>query len=168
MRPAALHTEFRGKVRHKAKENTVIDEVDRVILSQLEIDSRLSFKDLAAKVNLSANAVAERVRRLQERGIIRRFTIELNFERIGLPVHALVEIKLEPAVTAPQFQAHAALISGVRRALVTTGRYDLMLEVVAADQQDLQRIIEALRQGGLARETYTSVVVASSFFRTRR
>lgn len=144
-----------------------MDEVDRVILSQLEIDGRLSFKDLAAKVNLSANAVAERVRRLQERGIIRRFTAELNFERIGLPVHALVEIKLEPAVTAPQFQTHAALIAGVRRALVTTGRYDLMLEVVAADQQDLQRIIEALRQGGLARETYTSVVVASSFLRTR-
>ena len=140
------------------------DRIDCDILSALESDARLSFKDLAERVSLSANAVAERVRRLVERGVIRRFTMEVDLKRLGLPVRALIEVKLESTTTAQHLQTLAGRIPGVLRALITTGRYDVVFEVAAADQEDLQRIIEALRVGGLVRDTYTRVIAGERSF----
>jgi Lrp/AsnC family leucine-responsive transcriptional regulator len=141
-----------------------MDEIDREILSVLERDARVSYKDLADRVSLSANAVAERVRRLQERGIITRFTAELDPAAFGLTLRALIEVKMESSTSAEQFEARAASTPGVVRAFVTTGRYDWVLEVIARDQQDLQRIIEALRAGGLARDTYSRIIATDRRF----
>jgi Lrp/AsnC family transcriptional regulator, leucine-responsive regulatory protein len=142
----------------------VTDVIDRDILSCLESDGRLSFKDLSERVGLSANAVAERVRRLLQRGVICRFATEVDLKQLGLPLRALVEVKLESTTTAQQLQALAGRIPGVLRALVTTGRYDVVLEVAATDQEDLQRIIEALRVGGQVRDTYTRVIAGERRF----
>lgn len=142
----------------------MIDRIDRDILSLLESDARLSFKDLAEQVGLSANAVAERVRRLVQRGVIHRFATEIDLKHAGLPLRALIEVKLESTTTAQDLQALAGRISGVLRALITTGRYDVVLEVAASDQEDLQRIIEALRAGGSVRDTYTRVVAGERRF----
>jgi Lrp/AsnC family transcriptional regulator, leucine-responsive regulatory protein len=142
----------------------VVDRIDRDILNSLESDGRLSFKDLSERVGLSANAVAERVRRLVERGVISRFATEVDLKELGLPLRALVEVKLESTTTAQQLLALAGGISGVLRALVTTGRYDIVLEVAATDQEDLQRIIEALRVGGHVRDTYTRVIASERRF----
>jgi Lrp/AsnC family leucine-responsive transcriptional regulator len=124
----------------------------------------VSYKDLADQVSLSANAVAERVRRLQERGIIKRFTAEVDPAALGLTLRALIEVKMESGTTAQQFEARAAATPGVIRAFVTTGRYDWVLEVIARDQEDLQRIIEALRAGGLTRDTYSRIIATDRRF----
>ncbi len=141
-----------------------MDQTDRDILSELARDARISYKDLAERVSLSANAVAERVRRLQERGVIRQFTAEIDPAAFGLTLHALIEVKMESTTTAEQFEARAAATPGVVRAFVTTGRYDWVLEVIARDQQDLQRIIEALRAGGLSRDTYSRIIATDRRF----
>jgi Lrp/AsnC family leucine-responsive transcriptional regulator len=141
-----------------------MDQIDREILSALERDARVSYKDLADQVSLSANAVAERVRRLQERGIIKRFTAEVDPAALGLTLRALIEVKMESGTTAQQFEARAAATPGVIRAFVTTGRYDWVLEVIARDQEDLQRIIEALRAGGLTRDTYSRIIATDRRF----
>jgi Lrp/AsnC family leucine-responsive transcriptional regulator len=141
-----------------------MDQIDRDILSALERDARVSYKDLAERVSLSANAVAERVRRLQEHGIIKRFTVDIDPSAFGLALHALIEVKMESTTTAERFEARAASTPGVVRAFVTTGRYDWVLEVIARDQQDLQRIIEALRAGGLARDTYSRIIATDRRF----
>jgi len=142
----------------------VIDPVDRDILRALERDGRLSFKDLAEAVGLSANAVAERVRKLQVRRVIRRFRAEVDPVALGLMLRALIEVEMKYHTTAEQFEARAASTPGVVRALVTTGRYDWVLECVASDQRDLQRIIEALRAGGLTRDTYSRIVATDRHF----
>lgn len=71
---------------------------------------------------------------------------------------------MESSTTAAHFEARAASTPGVIRAFVTTGRYDWVLEVVARDQQDLQRIIEALRAGGLTRDTYSRIIATDRHF----
>ena len=55
-----------------------MDETDQKILNALIADSRMSQKELAARVGLSAPAAADRVRRLEERGLIRGFTVDIN------------------------------------------------------------------------------------------
>lgn len=135
-----------------------MDPIDRDILSVLERDARVSFKDLAERVGLSANAVAERVRKLQDQGVITGFKAEVDPSAFGLNLRALIEVKLEASTTAARFEALAAATPGVVRALITTGKYDLLLEVIARDQADLHRIIEELRAGGLTRDTYSRVI----------
>jgi Lrp/AsnC family transcriptional regulator, leucine-responsive regulatory protein len=142
----------------------VIDPIDRDILGALELDARISFKDLAARVGLSANAVAERVRKLHDQGVIAGFKADVDPAAFGLTLRALVEVKLEASTTAARFEQLAARTAGVVRALVTTGKYDLLLEVVARDQADLQRIIEELRAGGLTRDTYSRVIASDHRF----
>src|SRR5271170_4334481 len=131
-----------------------MDAIDRDILSALERDARLSYKEISERVGLSANAVAERVRRLEESGAIRQFRTEIDPAALGLSLQALIEVKLESTTMAAQFEARAASTPGIVRIMITTGRYDAILEVVVRDQQDLQHIIEALRADGLTRDTY--------------
>jgi Lrp/AsnC family leucine-responsive transcriptional regulator len=142
----------------------VIDEIDRDILSVLQSNARLSFKELAERVGLSANAVADRMRKLSESGVIRAFRAEIDPAAVGLTLSALIEVKMEPDTTADAFEARAQSVPGVLRAMVTTGRYDWVLEVAAKDQLDLQRIIEALRTGGLVRDTYSRIVARDRRF----
>ncbi|MEQ9348148.1 MAG: Lrp/AsnC family transcriptional regulator [Thalassospira sp.] len=73
-----------------------MDEIDQKILKILMRDARISQKELAAKVGLSAPGVAERVRRLEERGIIRGFTIDVDPEALGYPLQAIVRIRPLP------------------------------------------------------------------------
>lgn len=142
----------------------MIDSIDRDILGALQSDARISYKDLAERVGLSANAVAERVRKLQERRVIRGFHADIDPAAFDLSLRALIEVKMESTTTAEQFETRAAQTPGVVRAFVTTGRYDWLLECVARDQQDLRRIIEALRAGGLTRDTYSTIIATDKTF----
>lgn len=155
---------MRGLADATTEENVVIDPIDRAILSALERDGRMSFRNLAEAVGLSANAVAERVRKLEESRVIHRFRADVDPGALGLTLRALIEVKMESHTTAEQFEARVAATPGVMRALVTTGRYDWVLECVARDQQDLRRIIEALRAGGLTRDTYSRIVATEKHF----
>ncbi|WP_213807805.1 Lrp/AsnC family transcriptional regulator [Granulicella sp. dw_53] len=73
-----------------------LDNVDKKIIEVLLHDARISIKDLADKVKLSAPSVSERIERLQERGVIRRFTIEVDPASLGYGLQALVRIKPLP------------------------------------------------------------------------
>ncbi|MEQ5776923.1 Lrp/AsnC family transcriptional regulator [Thalassospira sp. NFXS8] len=74
----------------------MMDETDQKILNALIADSRMSQKELAARVGLSAPAAADRVRRLEERGVIRGFTVDINPEALGYPLQAIVRIRPLP------------------------------------------------------------------------
>lgn len=71
----------------------LLDETSWQILAILQEDARIPFKELGQKVGLSSPAVAERVRRLEEVGIITRYRAELNLEKLGLAIAAFITIK---------------------------------------------------------------------------
>jgi Lrp/AsnC family transcriptional regulator, leucine-responsive regulatory protein len=74
----------------------VLDEIDQSILGILARDSRISLKDLGQQVALSSPAVSERLRRLEERGVIRAFTVEIDPAALGYTLQAIVRIKPLP------------------------------------------------------------------------
>jgi Lrp/AsnC family leucine-responsive transcriptional regulator len=74
----------------------VLDAVDKKIIEVLVVDGRISIKELANKVKLSPPSVSERIERLQERGIIRRFTVDIDPASLGYELQALVRIKPLP------------------------------------------------------------------------
>lgn len=77
-------------------EKNMLDNTDRRILEILLEDSRISLKDLARHADLSSPSVSERVRRLEERGVIRAFTIEIDPKALGYQLQAIVRIRPLP------------------------------------------------------------------------
>ncbi|MER9403585.1 Lrp/AsnC family transcriptional regulator [Mesorhizobium caraganae] len=74
----------------------MLDDLDRKLLDILVKDSRTSLKELAQQVGLSSPSVSERLRRLEERGVIRAFTVEIDPEALGYPLQAIVRIRPLP------------------------------------------------------------------------
>lgn len=73
-----------------------LDETDVVILQLLSEDARRTYNEIAAAVDLSPPAVSDRINRLKERGIIRRFTIDIDHERIGGGTNVLIILDAVP------------------------------------------------------------------------
>lgn len=77
-------------------ENGVLDATDETLLSALIDNSRVSTADLARLVGLSAPSVAERVKRLEEAGVIEGYTVKVNAEALGLPIAAWLRVRPIP------------------------------------------------------------------------
>ena len=74
----------------------MLDDVDKRILELLSTDGRMSVKDLAQHVGLSAPSTSERIKRLEERGIIRGFTVEIDPVSIGFTLQAIIRVRPLP------------------------------------------------------------------------
>ncbi|MCZ0735497.1 Lrp/AsnC family transcriptional regulator [Phreatobacter sp. AB_2022a] len=74
----------------------MIDDIDRRIVDILVDDARISLKDLAARVQLSAPSVSDRLRRLEDRGVIRAFTVDIDPRALGYMLQAIVRIRPLP------------------------------------------------------------------------
>ncbi|MBK0035818.1 Lrp/AsnC family transcriptional regulator [Erwinia sp. S43] len=73
-----------------------LDDIDRRLLALLQTDARTPIKALAEQIGLSAPAAAERLRRLEDRGVIRAFTVEVDAHALGYSLQAIVRIKPLP------------------------------------------------------------------------
>jgi Lrp/AsnC family leucine-responsive transcriptional regulator len=135
-----------------------MDEIDRAILRTLRDDARISFRDLGETVGLSANAVADRVRRLVSAGTIRRFRAEIDPSAGGTRLSAFVDLRLAAGTPADGFEAALRALPGVVAASLTTGNFDYTLRVAVADEPALVTLIEALRASG-ASETHSRIIL---------
>ena len=77
-----------------------LDEIDRRILEILVVDARISLKQLADKIKLSSPSTSERLRRLEERGAIRAFTVDVDPRALGYELQAIVRIRPMPGKLA--------------------------------------------------------------------
>ena len=68
-----------------------IDETDMRIIGELSDNSRLSMSELGRRINLSSPSVTERVRRMESLGVIKKYTLEVDYEKLGLPVQCIIE-----------------------------------------------------------------------------
>jgi Lrp/AsnC family transcriptional regulator, leucine-responsive regulatory protein len=72
-----------------------MDAINEMIIKELKSDSRISMSELSRRVHLSPPAVRERVRQLEEQGIIKGFTIELDRRKMGYPIEAIIEATIK-------------------------------------------------------------------------
>lgn len=75
-----------------------LDAVDRSIVEALAADSRLSLKELAARAGLSSPSCSERLRRLEERGVLAGYSAEVALEALGYPLQAIVRVRPLPGM----------------------------------------------------------------------
>lgn len=74
----------------------MLDDLDRRIVEILVDDARISLKELASRVNLSSPSASERLRRVEGRGVIRAFTVDIDPAALGYTLQAIVRIKPLP------------------------------------------------------------------------
>ncbi len=142
-----------------ATESSVIDAIDRAILGILAREGRISFQDLALRIRLSATATAERVRRLERRGAIRGYAADVDPAARGLPLEALIDVRLAPGTRAAPFEAAVAAREEVEDMVHLTGRADYLLRVHCAGTAGVDALLAWLKDEAGAQETETRVVL---------
>ncbi|GAB4408452.1 MAG: Lrp/AsnC family transcriptional regulator [Anaerolineae bacterium] len=135
----------------------LLDEVGWRILAALQEEGRLSFAELGRRVGLSLPAVAERVRRLEEAGIITGYRAEVNMAKIELPIMAFIRMN----TPRDQYPALIALLNNLPQALEChhlTGSESFIIKIVVTSIADLETLIGQLSAFG---QTSTSIVLSS-------
>jgi Lrp/AsnC family leucine-responsive transcriptional regulator len=123
--------------------NGRLDPIDVAILGALVEDARIPMKDLAVRVGLSAPSAAERVRRLEEAGVIEGYGARLNAQALGLPLAALIRVRPLPgqlARVARLLAAQPQVIECVR----VTGDDCFVAKALIASVAELERLIDGL------------------------
>ncbi|GIG87533.1 Lrp/AsnC family transcriptional regulator [Plantactinospora endophytica] len=142
-----------------------MEETDRAIVAALAADGRLSYTDLAERVGLSVSAVHQRVRRLEQRGVIKGYAARIAFEAIDLPLSAFVAIRpLDPSQPddAPDRLAHLPEIDSCYS---VAGEDFYLLLVRVASPVDLERVLQEIRTA--ANVTTRTTVVLSIPYESR-
>ncbi len=126
-----------------------MDLASRRILAALQQDARLSFNQLAKRVGLSPPAVADRVRRLEESGVIRSYRAEIDRASLGWPITAIVRL----SCTAQMDRGVAKLaldLPEILECFHVSGEDCFVLKVAAGSVGHLEQVVERLRQFGTA------------------
>ncbi len=134
-----------------------LDDVDWRILELLQEDGRLSFSELGRRVSLSGSAVTERVRRLEERGVITGYAASVDTTKLGMPIEALVRARVR-SLDTPRFRSAVLPLAQVVAADHVTGEECWVLRVLCRDTAELEELLEKVQRYG---ETSTSLVLSS-------
>src|SRR6266702_5855068 len=137
--------------------NEEIDPVNIRVLEELQHDPRLTMSELGRRVGMSSPAVTERVRRLEETGVIRGYRLELDPVALGLPIAAYVRIRPN-AGQLPRIAELAQQIPEVVECHRVTGEDCFILKVYIPAIDQLDRLLDSFLLYGT---TSTSIIQSS-------
>ncbi|NHZ40653.1 MULTISPECIES: Lrp/AsnC family transcriptional regulator [Massilia] len=111
-----------------------LDEIDRKILRELRRDGRIANTQLAERIGLSASPCWNRVRQMEEAGVIEGYTVLLNQKALGVPDTVMIEVTLDrhDDDTFERFGQALADMPEVLEAYLLTGEYDYLIKVAVA------------------------------------
>lgn len=138
-------------------QNGDIDLVDEKLLKALVANVRTTHAELARLVGLSAPSVAERVKRLEEAGVIKGYTLAVDPESVGLPVSAWLRIRPMPG----QLQKVAEIVRGIPEIVEcdrVTGEDCFLARAHVRSIQNLERVIDEIIPYAM---TNTSIIQSS-------
>ena len=140
-------------------------DVDRALLSALARDGRASYTDLAEKVGLSVSAVHQRVRRLEQRGLITGYAAKVDARAVGLPLTAFVSITPIDVAQPDDAPARLAHLSAIEACHSVAGVESYILKVRVASPDALEALLHEIRSS--ANVSTRTTVVLSTFYEDR-
>ncbi len=138
-----------------------LDALDRKALELLAQDGRLSWADLAAQLKLTGPSAAERVRKLEQRGLIRGYAALLDPELLGLEVTAFVAVRLAHPRDRERFVKRIRELDGVLECHHVAGDDDYLLKVRVANLRALEQLVSS-EVKAIAGVTQTRTTIAMS------
>jgi len=117
-----------------------VDKIDQKILSELSRDSSISIPKLSEKINANSSVVYSRIKRLINKKLIERFTIEINNKELGFGVKSITGINMDSKQRDNVIQ-ELFKIPGVREVAEETGRIDILVTMYAENLNDMYKIV---------------------------
>ncbi|WP_207459579.1 Lrp/AsnC ligand binding domain-containing protein [Azospirillum sp. SYSU D00513] len=139
-----------------------LDSTDLKILRELQEDGKITNVELARRVNLSAAACLERVKRLQSEGFIRKYTALLDPQKLGASLMVFVEVVLDRTTPArfDDFKKAVLRMPQVMECHMVAGGFDYLVKARVRDMTEYRAFLgEFLANAGGVRETHTYVVM---------
>jgi Lrp/AsnC family leucine-responsive transcriptional regulator len=142
-----------------------VPDVDRALLSALTRHGRASYTDLAELVGLSVSAVHQRVRRLEQRGLITGYAAHVDAKAVGLPLTAFVSITPIDVGQPDDAPARLAHLSAIEACHSVAGVESYILKVRVASPDALEGLLHEIRAS--ANVSTRTTVVLSTFYEDR-
>jgi Lrp/AsnC family leucine-responsive transcriptional regulator len=136
----------------------LLDDTGWRLLQELQQNARLSYSELGQRVGLSSPAVAERIHRMEDAGIICGYHATVNVAKIGFPITAVIRMGSSPGQRCTQPVAYVQEMPEVLECYRVTGSDALVMKVMAASVEHLETLIDRLSAHG---QLTTSIVLST-------
>ena len=136
----------------------VLDDLNWSILEELQQNARLTTAEVGRRVGLSAPAVADRIQKMEEQGIIRYYQTGLDYDKLDLTIRAFILFKGHNLKHTELMKLILAIPEVIEWHIVT-GNYSVLLKIAAYSSEQLAAVIEHLEEFG---ETNTSLILANN------
>jgi Lrp/AsnC family leucine-responsive transcriptional regulator len=142
-----------------------LDETDRKILAELQEDCKAPLAHVGKRVGLSAPSVMERIRKLEEAGIIRGYHAVLNSRKVGLDVTSFIGVSMS-VHGIEMLESQISEFEEVLESHHVTGAYTMLLKVKTQNTETLEQLISRIRLIDGVTRTETLVVLSTRLERT--
>lgn len=139
-----------------------LDGISRNLLAELQKDARISFAELGRRVGLSPSATAERVRHLEDEGVIRGYRVDIDPRALGYNIMVFTRMTFQ-GEKYKHFIAYIKGVEEVRECYHMTGSDALIMKIFARSIEELDAIVTKFLAYG---EPNSSVVLGTGFVRT--
>jgi Lrp/AsnC family leucine-responsive transcriptional regulator len=139
-----------------------VEDIDRKILSLLAADGRMSFTDLGKATGLSTSAVHQRVKRLENRGLITSYAAVLDYDRVGLPLTAFISIRPIDPSQPDDSPAQLEGIPEIESCWSVAGDESYILKIRVATPADLEVLLARIRAAANV-STRTTIVLSTPY-----
>ena len=136
-----------------------MDAIDRSLLRLLHQDARATYQELGKAVQLSANTVADRVRRLRAGGVVRAFRADLDPGALGRHLLMVSDVRLREGADRAAFERGLADVPQVVSGSRLTGEYDFQLRLACVDPREFEGVVDRLKTEHGVRELRSRLVL---------
>jgi Lrp/AsnC family leucine-responsive transcriptional regulator len=139
-----------------------LESVDRKICQLLASDGRMSFTDLGKETGLSTSAVHQRVKRLEQRGVIRGYGASVDFRAVGLPLTAFISIRPIDPSQPDDSPDRLADIHEIESCYSVAGDESYILKVRVSEPSDIEELLARIRAAANV-STRTTIVLSTPY-----
>ena len=126
---------------HKMESNYQIDNIDRGILSELMINAKVPYTEIAKKLIVSAGTIHVRMKKMEDAGIVKNSRLHINYELLGFDMTAFLGIYLEKGSTYTDVIKQLNLIPEIVEAHYTTGVYSIFAKIRCKNTKHMRQIL---------------------------
>ncbi len=137
---------------------TEIDSLDELILKELSLDSRQSLRQLAKKLGVAITTAGNRVEKLKSNGIIKSFTVEIDYEKLGYNLTAVIDATIAPG-KALELEGALAKAENAFAVYDVTGNVDSVIIAKFKGRKELSKFIEGSLSMENIERTNTRIVL---------
>jgi Lrp/AsnC family leucine-responsive transcriptional regulator len=148
-------------------EQVDLDPIDIEILNRLQEHCKVPMAKIGAEIGLSAPAVMERIKKLEDSGVIAGYTALLDARKLGRDITAFIGVQVSHPVAIHEVEAQIDRCPDVLECHHVTGAYTLLLKVKTANTRTLEELISQVRASDGVSRTETLVVLSTSMERTQ-